>query len=93
MRLREFHEAGSLAQEIPFWGWIDKRTCLTRNGELLTLARLTPASAAGLQPDQITHIVERWQRSLSNLPPEIRFLLDLSPSPRRLQPPRRRHHR
>lgn len=73
MRLREFAEAGSLAQEIPFWGWVDNRTCLTRGGELFTLARLTPASAAGLTPDQITHIVERWQRALSNLPPEIRF--------------------
>ena len=73
MKLREFHEAGSLAQEIPFWGWIDNRTCLTRGGELLTLARLTPASAAGLQPDQITHIIERWQRALSNLTPELRF--------------------
>ena len=73
MRLREFHEAGSLAQEIPFWGWIDNRTCLTRGGELLTLARLTPATATGLHPDQITHIIERWQRALSNLPPETRF--------------------
>jgi len=73
MNLREFHEAGSLAQEIPFWGWVDNRTCLTRGGELLTLARLTPASAAGQSPDQTTHIIDRWQRALSNLPPEIRF--------------------
>ncbi|MDD9994721.1 MAG: DUF87 domain-containing protein, partial [Dehalococcoidia bacterium] len=62
-----------MAQEIPFWGWVDNRTCLTRGGELLSLARLTPAGAAGLNPDQITHLIERWQRALSNLPPEIRF--------------------
>ena len=73
MKLREFHEAGSLAQEIPFWGWIDNRTCLTRGGELFTLARLTPATATGLHPDQVTHIIERWQRALSNLPPETRL--------------------
>ena len=73
MNLREFQEAGSLAQELPFWGWIDNRTCLTRGGELFTLARLTPATATGLQPDQVTRIIERWQRALSNLPPETRF--------------------
>ena len=73
MNLRGFQEAGSLAQEIPFWGWVDNRTCLTRGGELFTLAQLTPASAAGLKPDQVTHIIERWQKALSNLSPETRF--------------------
>ena len=73
MNLRDFKEAGSLAQEIPFWGWVDNRTCLTRGGELFTLAQLTPAGAAGLKPDQVSQIIERWQRALSNLPPDTRF--------------------
>ena len=73
MNLRDFKEAGSLAQEIPFWGWVDNRTCLTRGGELFTLAQLTPAGAAGLKPDQVSQIIERWQRALSNLSPDTRF--------------------
>jgi type IV secretion system protein VirB4 len=87
MKLREFQEAGSLAQEIPFWGWIDNRTCLTRGGELFTLARLTPATATGLHPDQVTHTIERWQRALSNLPPEIRFYWIFLRRPADFDPP------
>ena len=52
----------ALADELPYWGWLpDDRTCLTRRGELVTLARLdadrrgrpharrswTPCSTAG----------------------------------------------
>ena len=37
----DHHAAGSLADELPYWGWLpDDRTCLTRRGELVTLARL-----------------------------------------------------
>ena len=93
MNLREFQEAGSLAQEIPFWGWVDNRTCLTRGGELFTLARLTPATATGLQPDQVTRIIERWQRALSNLPPETRFYWIFLRRPVAFDPPARRYHR
>ena len=35
----DHHAAGSLADELPYWGWLpDDRTCLTRRGELVTLA-------------------------------------------------------
>ena len=31
----DHHAAGSLADELPYWGWLpDDRTCLTRRGEL-----------------------------------------------------------
>ena len=37
---RKRHEqAGSLAEELPYWAWVDERTLLTRQGELLTLAQ------------------------------------------------------
>ena len=42
--LTDFDAAGSLAEELPWWGWLeDGRSCLTRAGELMTIARLTPS--------------------------------------------------
>ena len=35
----DHHAAGSLADELPYWGWLpDDRTCLTRRGERLPFA-------------------------------------------------------
>ena len=50
----DHHAAGSLADELPYWGWLpDDRTCLTRRGELVTLARLTPTVVDGHTPEQL----------------------------------------
>ena len=36
--LQDYEAAGSLAEELPYWGWLDdERTCLTRAGELMSL--------------------------------------------------------
>ena len=33
--LKDYEATGSLAEELPYWGWLkDGRTCLTRAGEL-----------------------------------------------------------
>ena len=33
--LQDYEAAGSLAEELPYWGWLeDERTCLTRAEEL-----------------------------------------------------------
>ena len=38
--LRAYEAAGSLAEELPYWGWLDDgRTCLTRSGELIAAGR------------------------------------------------------
>ena len=43
--LRDHDAAGSLAEELPYWGWLeDGRTCLTRSGELIAAGQ---ASARG----------------------------------------------
>ena len=42
--LLDFEAAGSLAEQLPYWGWLDdERTCLTRAGELMSLARVSPS--------------------------------------------------
>ena len=62
----DYQAAGALAEEIPYWGWLDDgRTCLTRAGELLCLARLTPAVLDGRTPEQLDAVLNRWQRMLS----------------------------
>ena len=67
--------AGSLAAELPWWGWADERTCLTRRGELVTLARLTPRPTAGLSHEQVTDVAERWCRLLGQLDERTRLSL------------------
>ncbi|MXW35384.1 MAG: hypothetical protein F4Z60_07485, partial [Chloroflexi bacterium] len=65
-------EAGALAHELPYWGWVDERTCLTRAGELLTVGALTPVVTDGRTADDLDAVTGRWQRMLSGLPPEMR---------------------
>ena len=62
--LRDHEAAGSLAEELPYWGWLeDGRTCLTRSGELIAAGRLEPAVVDGRSPEQIDRVLGRWQRS------------------------------
>ena len=72
---RRAHEAaGSLAEELPYWGWLgDGRTCLTRSGELIAAARLRPAAVDGRTPGQVDRVLGLWQRLLSGLPPGARL--------------------
>ena len=64
--LTDFEAAGSLAEELPYWGWLDdERTCLTRAGELMSLARISPFVLDGQTPEQLDRVIDRWQRMLS----------------------------
>ena len=64
--IADYKAAGALAEEIPYWGWLDDgRTCLTRAGELVSMARLSPAVLDGRSPEQMDVVLDRWQRMLS----------------------------
>ena len=70
----DHHAAGALADELPYWGWLpDDRTCLTRRGELVTLARLTPTVVDGHTPEQLDAVLNRWQRMLSGIDARTRI--------------------
>ena len=70
----DFDAAGSLAEELPWWGWLeDGRSCLTRAGELMTIARLTPSVLDGQTPEQLDWVVDRWQRMLSGVDSRTRL--------------------
>ena len=72
--LMDFEAAGSLAEELPYWGWLDdERTCLTRAGELMSLARISPFVLDGQTPEQLDRVIDRWQRMLSGLDARTRF--------------------
>ncbi len=76
--LRAFEAAGSLAEELPYWGWLgDGRTCLTRSGELLAAGRIRPAVTDGRTPGQIDRVLGLWQRLLSGLGPGARMQFHL----------------
>ena len=69
-----YEAAGSLAEELPYWGWLDdERTCLTRAGELMSLARVSPCVLDGQTPEQLDRVIDRWQRMLSGLDARTRF--------------------
>ena len=72
--LQDYEAAGSLAEELPYWGWLDdERSCLTRAGELMSLARVSPFVLDGQTPEQLDRVVDRWQRMLSGLDARTRF--------------------
>ena len=72
--LTDFNAAGALAEELPWWGWLeDGRSCLTRAGELMTIARLTPSVLDGQTPEQLDRVVDRWQRMLSGVDSRTRL--------------------
>ena len=71
--LQDYEAAGSLAEELPYWGWLDdERTCLTRAGELMSLARISLFVLDGQTPAQLDRVIDRWQRMLSGLDGDIR---------------------
>ena len=78
MNLREetkdFEAAGSLADELPYWGWLPDGECLLgRAGNLIAIGRLTPAPVDGRLPIDLDRVINRWQRALSNLDDKMRF--------------------
>ena len=65
---KEYEEAGALAEELPWWGWLpDERTCLTRGGELLTVGRLSPCVQDGKTGADLDAVLDRWARMLSTV--------------------------
>ena len=74
LEVRDYAAAGSLADELPWWGWLDDgRTCLTRSGELVSMARLEPSVLDGQTPAGMDRILDRWQRMLSGLDARTRL--------------------
>ena len=72
--LRAYGAAGSLAEELPYWGWLDDgRTCLTRSGELMAAGRIRPAAVDGRTAEQVDRVLGIWQRLLSGLGPDARL--------------------
>ena len=75
---RAYEVAGSLAEELPYWGWLeDGHTCLTRSGELIAVGRLGPATVDGRTPAQIDRVLGLWQRLLSGLGADTRLQFHL----------------
>ena len=79
--LRAHDAAGSLAEELPYWGWLeDGRTCLIRSGELIAAGWLAPAVVDGRSPEQIDRVLGRWQRLEAHLvwsfDPHLRTVAD-----------------
>ncbi|MDE2784915.1 MAG: hypothetical protein OXK77_18340, partial [Gemmatimonadota bacterium] len=76
--LRSYEAAGSLAEELPYWGWLDDgRTCLARSGELIAAGRIRPAVTDGRTPERIDRVLGLWQRLLSGLGPDTRLYFHL----------------
>ena len=71
---KDFEAAGSLAAELPYWGWLPDGECLLgRSGNLLAIGRLTPSPVDGRLPVHLDRVIDRWQRALSNLDDKMRL--------------------
>ena len=80
---REYDAAGALAEELPWWGYLkDDRTCLTRDGQLLCVGRITPSTLDGRTPEALDAVLERWTRLLSNVEPGGRLHFLSAPAAR-----------
>ena len=78
---QRYEQAGSLADELPYWGWVDKRTLLTRPGGMVTLAQLHPCGIAGCAPEDLDHVLASWMRLLGQLDEDVRFSLIVTRRP------------
>ncbi len=86
--LRAYEATGSLAEELPYWGWLeDGQSCLTRAGELVTAGRIRPAVTDGKTPEQIDRVLGLWQRLLSGLGPGTRLQFHMLRRPSRAESP------
>lgn len=85
---KEFVAAGALADELPYWGWLRTHPfCLTRAGELLAVAQMTPAVLDGKTPDQLDQVLGQWQRLLSAIDPQTRLYFYMTRRTPRLPEP------
>ena len=84
---KAYDSAGSLAHELPYWGWLDAHPyCLTRDGHLVAVAELRQATLDGHTSEQLDQTLTRWQRLLSQLDVDTRLYFYLLRRPARLDP-------
>ena len=86
--IKDFQAAGSLADELPYWGWLPEGDCLLgRSGNLISIGRLSPSPVDGRLPVHLDRVIDRWQRALSNLDDNMRFYFYLLRRPPQVPAP------
>ena len=68
-------DAGSLVDHLPYWGFVHKDVVLTRGGELLFCARVTPKSVDGADSEELDHVTQAWQRFMAAVEPPHRVFV------------------
>ena len=63
----------SLSNQLPWWGFVDERLCITRAGRLLGFSRLAPLPADGLSGADVDRLMTVWSRVLQALGPDVRL--------------------
>ena len=63
----------SVAAQLPWWGFVDDRLCITRGGRLLGFSRLVPLPADGLSGPAVDRLMVSWSRVLIALGPDVRL--------------------
>ena len=85
---QDFQAAGALADELPYWGWLQGAALLPHpRRRTLRVARMAPAVIDGHTPDQLDQILGRWQRSCPALDPRTRLYFYLLRRPASLLAP------
>ena len=63
----------SLSNQLPWWGFVDDRLCITRAGRLLGFSRLVPLPVDGLSGAAVDELMTVWSRVLMALGPDVRL--------------------
>ena len=63
----------SLSNQLPWWGFVDDRLCITRAGRLLGFSRLAPLPADGLSGADVDRLMTVWSRVLQALGSDVRL--------------------
>jgi type IV secretion/conjugal transfer VirB4 family ATPase len=71
--LKPWKEAGSLHDHIPFWGWVDNHTLLTKAGDVCTFLRVPGIDFECIGDGELETYTKRFEASLKLLDPEWRL--------------------
>ena len=68
-------EAGSLVDQLPYWGFVHPDVIMTKAGELLFCSKLHLKSTDGAEPDELDRVTQAWQRLMAAVEPPHRVFV------------------
>ena len=68
-------EAGSLVDQLPYWGFVYPDVVITKGGEFLFCSKLHLKSTDGADPDELDRVTQAWQHLIGGVEPPHRLFV------------------